>query len=265
MKKAYLTIDDAPSRDFAGKMEFLHRRGIPALFFCEGRYIQQRERELCVAIERGFLIGNHSFGHPRFSDLSLEECKREILHTDELIDYLYRRMGQQRPAKYFRFPYLDGGGNAGSAMYAGRGGPASELYRYEEDGRYRELQKYLWELGYRQPQFEGIDLKYFSDQYLLTSVDVRCTYDQAEYWLHKTDAPCGLSTEAAILARIEEDLPYEGRSLNCEDTVDIVLVHDHEHTTHLWYRIMERYIEKGIQFMRIPAPNIFQENNLSEQ
>ncbi len=233
MKKAYLTVDDAPSRDFAAKMEFLHRHGIPALFFCEGRFIQQREYDLCTAVERGFLIGNHSFSHPHFSDLSTEECKQEILRTDELIESIYRRTSLERPAKYFRFPYFDSGG--------------------DHDDRRKELQKYLRGLGYRQPQFKGINLKYFNDPHLLTDLDVRCTYDQAEYWLNEPNAPWGLSQEATILRRIEENFPYEGRSLNCEETVDIILVHDHEKTTELFYRILERYLEKGIQFLPIPG------------
>ncbi len=232
MKKAYLTIDDAPSRDFAGKMEYLHHHAIPALLFCEGRWMLEREDLVRAAIARGFVIGNHSFTHPHFSDLSLEECRDEIRKTDELIQSVYSRTGVERPARYFRFPYFDLGGDARS-------------------GKPGEIQKYLRELGYRQPGFEGINPKYF-DPSLLAGADVRCTFDQSEYWLGQAGAPWGLSTEAAILARIEEDFPYQGRSLNCMDTADIILVHDHENTTGLFYKILERYQEKGIAFQRIP-------------
>ncbi len=253
MKKAYLTIDDAPSLDFAAKMEFLYRQGIPALFFCEGRFIQQHEDILCTAAERGFLIGNHAFSHPHFSDISLEEGKREILRTDELIEQIYHRLGVERPAKYFRFPYFDSGGDVSGRAYEAKwSGPASEWFRYACDEKRQELQGYLRAIGYRPPQFDGIKLEYFADPHLLAGVDVRCTYDQAEYWLHEANAPWGLSTEAAILGRMDEDFPYEGRSLNCEATVDIILVHDHEKTTDLFYRIVERYVEKRIQFLRIP-------------
>lgn len=253
MKSTYLTIDDAPSRDFTAKMEYLLRHRIPALFFCVGQLIQQDEQALRAAIEHGFVIGNHSFSHPHFSDLSLEDCKREIRQTDELIERVYRSTGLERPAKYFRFPYLDSGGDASGAAYEAKwSGPSSEWFRYERDDKRMELQAYLRSLGYRQPGFEGINLKYFADPTLLTEVDVRCTYDQAEYWLHEVNAPWGLSKEEEILARIEEDSPYKGRSLNCDDTVDIILVHDHEKTTDLFYRIIARYMEKGIQFIPIP-------------
>ena len=42
MSKAYLTIDDAPSENFEEKVEFLEGKNIPAIFFCEGRYIEKR-------------------------------------------------------------------------------------------------------------------------------------------------------------------------------------------------------------------------------
>ena len=249
MKKAYLTVDDAPSRDFAAKMEYLHHHDIPALFFCEGRLIPQREDVLCAALQHGFIIGNHSFSHPHFSDLPVEECRQEIQKTDELIQSVYRRAGVERPGKYFRFPYFDTGGDeSGSAYEAKWGAPQSEWYKYARNDKRGEIQRYLRELGYSQPQFEGINLKYFKDPNLLTDADVRCTFDQSEYWLNEKTAPWGLSTEAAILARIEEDRPYEGRALCREDTADIILVHDHEKTTELFYRIMEKYLEKGIIF-----------------
>jgi peptidoglycan/xylan/chitin deacetylase (PgdA/CDA1 family) len=253
LKKAYLTIDDAPSRDFAPKMEFLHRGGVPALFFCEGRFIRGREDDLCRAVERGFLLGNHAFSHTRFSDLPLEEGKREIRQTDALIESIYRRAGIPRPAKYFRFPFFDGGGESGAACEADGRSPVSEASRYPREDKRRELQRYLRELGYRQPHFEGINLRYAGDPDLLAGADVRCTFDQCEYYLHRADAPLGLSEEAAILNRIEEDRPFEGLSLNREDTVDIVLLHDHPQTTELFYRIVERYLRKDIRFLAIPV------------
>jgi peptidoglycan/xylan/chitin deacetylase (PgdA/CDA1 family) len=229
MKSAYLTIDDAPGKDFIAKMEYLHQQGIPVLFFCIGNLMQENELAVRAAIERGFIIGNHSFSHPFFSALSIEDCRREILQTDQIIEKLYHDAGVQRPAKYFRFPYLDSGGDKHAA-----------------------LQQYLHELGYRQPAFEGINLQYSSDPSLLQRADVLCTFDQAEYWYQQADAPWGLSAADAILARIDEDVPYGGRALNREDTVDIILLHDHDKTTELFFQIVARYIKKGIQFVPIP-------------
>jgi len=253
MKSAYLTIDDAPSLDFTAKVDYLHQRNVPALFFCVGEFIQLYLPAVQYAIQRGFLIGNHSFRHPHFSDLSLDECKQEIRDTDELINQAYANLGLERPARYFRFPYFDTGGDASGQAYEAKWSrPRSDWFKYEFANKRLALQQYLRGLGYQQPAFEGINLRYSVDANLLAGVDVRCTFDQAETWLNKPDAPWGLSSEDAILARIDEDRPYEGRSLNRSDTVDIILIHDHEKTTALFYRIIARYIEKGIRFLSIP-------------
>ncbi len=45
-------------------------------------------------------IGNHSFSHPYFSELSFEECTEQILSTEVI----------ERRHKLFRFPYGDKGG-----------------------------------------------------------------------------------------------------------------------------------------------------------
>jgi peptidoglycan-N-acetylglucosamine deacetylase len=253
VKNAYLTIDDAPSRDFTVKVDYLHQHDIPALFFCAGESIQKHIPAVQYAIQRGFLIGNHSFHHPHFSDLSLDDCKREIKDTDELINQVYSSLGLERPARYFRFPYFDTGGDASGQAYETKWSrPRPDWFQYKFSDKRSALQQYLRDLGYRQPAFEGVNLRYSADSGLLAGVDVRSTFDQAEYWLNKPSAPRGLSSEDAILARIDEDYPYEGRSLNCSDTVDIILVHDHEKTTALFYRIIARYIEKGIRFLPIP-------------
>ena len=45
------------------------------------------------AIRGGFLIANHSFSHPRFSTVDVDEAEREIATTDAVIDNLYRLAG----------------------------------------------------------------------------------------------------------------------------------------------------------------------------
>jgi precorrin-2 methylase len=57
--------------------------------------------------------------------------------------------------------------------------------------------------------------------------------------------------EKAILHRIDEDVPYEGRSLNCLETSDIILIHDHEKTTRLFYKIIDRYLENKFEFLTL--------------
>ena len=103
----YLTIDDAPSADFLNKVKLLTSKEIPALFFCRGQYLEERPDDGIYAIKKGFVLGNHSYSHPRFSELSLNECFQEIKQTDEIIDKIYQDADVTRPAKLFRFPYGD--------------------------------------------------------------------------------------------------------------------------------------------------------------
>ncbi|MDA3851278.1 MAG: hypothetical protein PF447_08375 [Spirochaetaceae bacterium] len=42
-KTAYLTIDDVPSKDFPGKMEYLLKKGIPAILFCPGQNLEGKK------------------------------------------------------------------------------------------------------------------------------------------------------------------------------------------------------------------------------
>ena len=253
VKCAYLTIDDAPSRDFRDKVDALRRYEIPAVFFCVGEFMPGNWSALQYAVQCGYLIGNHSLGHPHFSDLSLEACQQEISKTDEMINSLYGSLGMKRPAWYFRFPYFDSGGDASGEAYEAKWArPRSEWYQYENAEKRLALQRYLRDMGYCQPVFEGVNLSYSGDANMFNEADVRCTFDQGEYWLNRPEAPWGLSTAEAILARMDEDFPYEGRALNRTDSVAIILVHDQAQTSALFYRILERYVEKGIRFLPIP-------------
>jgi len=138
-KVAYLTIDDAPSLTMNEKVDYLSRKGIPAVWFCQGALLEQQPGMAIRAIRNGFILGNHAYNHPYFSDLEIDECFAQIRRTDEIIEALYERAGVQRPMKSFRFPYGDKGG----LRY-------SEVFKpYSETGRERKqaLQTYLQRLG----------------------------------------------------------------------------------------------------------------------
>lgn len=172
------------------------------------------------------------------------------MKTDTLLEELYQRAEVTRPAKIFRFPYMDKGGHRNSVDYENR----DWLGESTNPDKKEALQCFLRQQGYVQPRFENIQQRWFLDRHLLDDVDVFLTFDQMEYFLGNPDAPYGLSEEAAILWRIEEDKPEGGRSLNRSDTADIILIHDMEYTTTLFYKILDRYIAKGFDFKlpRIP-------------
>lgn len=249
IKKAYLTIDDSPSADFRVKIDYLCEKRIPALLFCQGNKLLERKSEVIRAIDKGFAIGNHGFEHRYFSELTLEECISSIQKTDEVIESIYQARGQVRPGKFFRFPYFDQGGDLNSNDYESKWSkPKSEWFVFAHEDKRLQIQAYLRELGYRQPRFEGVADPLF--RRMAEGYDVYCTFDQMEYWLDVEGAPWGLDREEAIMHRIDEDVPEEGRGLNRFDTRDVILVHDHERTTGLFFRIIDRYLEKNIQFLK---------------
>jgi peptidoglycan-N-acetylglucosamine deacetylase len=148
---AYLTIDDVPSRLFAEKLAYLEELRLPALLFCVGEQARGREDELAEALASGCLLGNHSYSHPRFSELSIDACRREIERTDALLQSIYDLAGLAWEPKLFRFPYFD------------RGAAGRDAAR---------LQLILRELGYRAPAAQGGD-----------RADTDCSFDQKEYCL----------------------------------------------------------------------------------
>ncbi len=241
-KIAYLTIDDAPTKDFRKKVDFLIKKNIPAIFFCIGKNMGKYEDDLVFAIKNGFIIGSHAYNHKHFSDLNLKEAYKEIKDTDNIIELLYHKAKVKRPAKLFRFPYLDKGAHTHSKDYQ------NNWLNYPINKKKNKIQTYLKKLGYTQPLFENININWYNKNRLFEDIDVFCTFDQMEYFLGNKNALYGMNKESAILARIDEDYPNEGRSLNYNKTSDIIMIHDHEKTTKLFFKIINKYLEKGIIF-----------------
>ena len=112
----YLTIDDCPRRAMPSILEKLGEDH-QATFFCVGMYLKDETKfNLALeAINRGHSIGNHSYFHPNFNVKSIENAKREIERTHDLIEKLYNIAGKQNP-KLFRFPYGNTGGRKKKAI-----------------------------------------------------------------------------------------------------------------------------------------------------
>ena len=220
-KIIYLTIDDAPSRDFKAKVDYLVSKNIPAIFFCRGDLIEKYPGEIEYAIKKGFIIGNHSYSHPHFSEISLEEAKEQIKRTDERIESAYKSANVKRLAKLFRFPYFDKGGKNKDA-----------------------LQEYLREQGYVSPVFENIEYAWFKD--MQKDIDFGWTYD-CEEWRLKKKYPGKIKTFEDVLQKMEEPNPELGGSL-LDDSNQILIIHDHEETTKYFFIIIDKLLEKGFMF-----------------
>ncbi|MEU9378306.1 polysaccharide deacetylase family protein [Streptomyces sp. NPDC048255] len=78
----------------------LRRRKLPATFFPTGQFADARPAAVrAMAAAHG--LGNHSYSHPYFDDLSTEERAQEVNRADAAI----RKAAGAEPLPFFRFPY----------------------------------------------------------------------------------------------------------------------------------------------------------------
>lgn len=108
---AHLTIDDAPSETLGAKLDALDAHDVPAVLFCEGRRLDDYPALAERAVEAGYHLGNHTYSHPYASDISVDAFEQELARTDRRIEAVYDRTSVDRPARLFRFPYGDDGGD----------------------------------------------------------------------------------------------------------------------------------------------------------
>jgi peptidoglycan/xylan/chitin deacetylase (PgdA/CDA1 family) len=117
-----LVVDDGPSGATETLLSHLEEAGHRAVLFIVGEHLTGgqscpnpdfvRRREMLVgAVRRGFALGNHSFDHVRFSSIGCREARTSLERADRLVEDIYARAGVRRPGKWFRFPYLDTGGD----------------------------------------------------------------------------------------------------------------------------------------------------------
>lgn len=234
-KDAYLTIDDGPVEDFERRIDFLESKDIKAIWFCEGRKLEKFSREATQAVKRGHIIGNHSYSHPYFSEISLGEAERQISRTDTIIDNIYSGADISRPIKVFRFPFLDRGD--------GRGHLKCDL----KDEHVKSIQKILENHGYEKPKFEGIKYKWYYESDLDKCVDVACTYDSFDWCLEDGVETYGYHDLTSILDRIDENDPEDGRGLNYPGSNEIIMMHSWI-PINAFRTIIEKILSKGINF-----------------
>lgn len=241
-KKAYLTIDDGPSVDRIEKVNVLKQYDIQAVWFSMGIDMEQRPDAAIHTILSGQVLGNHSYTHPNFSEISLAQCEEEIMRTDEMIEELYRQAGVQRPIKLFRFPY-------------GNKGVKKDFYDFyytdEEQIRISAIQNILTTCGYVTFSFDDITYHYFEEMKKTKQVDWLWTYDAMEWCVFQEDTPFGVKSIDDVLEMMDLDLPERWMGLNYPHSNEIIVIHDHPQTSNMFETIIKALIEKGIEFKDI--------------
>ncbi|RLD54932.1 MAG: polysaccharide deacetylase [Bacteroidetes bacterium] len=227
-KIAYLTIDDSPSKDMKVKVNFLYTHKIPAVWFCIGEKIEINPEPVIIAIQKGYIIGNHSYSHRHFSKLSLDECKDEIRKTDEIIEQMYEKADCKRTIKIFRFPFGDKGVGWN---------PIKVIFR-KYDSHFKNIQNYLSESGYQKVLLPDIQ-KWFPYSFLLNDIDLLWSYNIREWAISKK-----ITSESEQKKFLLKKLSRLERTKKDE----IILVHDQEITSHLFGFIINQFVKMDYHF-----------------
>ncbi len=227
MKKALLTIDDYPSKNTPAIVDYLCEKGIQVIFFAWGENVKNHPEEALYGLRRGMIIGNHSFSHPHFSELSLEEGIREIEACEDVLNDLYEKAGVKRTYRPFRFPYGD------------KGGVHKE-----------QLQAYLKEHGFDKVKDTDILYPFWKEQGLDRDIDTLWTYDFEEYNIR----PGSGFTKEDAWRKMKDPKPAEGAALIEEGCRHILLTHAHDETDAMYpgyYReFVEYMLDNGVEFLK---------------
>ena len=85
--KIALTFDDGPNEEFTPQiLNILNQYGAKGVFFVYGAYVEQFPDMARRIINEGHLIGNHSYSHPNFDDISDGEVLQQINWTQEIVE-----------------------------------------------------------------------------------------------------------------------------------------------------------------------------------
>ncbi len=86
-KKLVLSFDDGPDRRWTPKiLDILKEKKVPAVFFVVGEAANQAPDLLKREYNEGHEIGNHTFTHPNFDEISRTQIKWELNLTQRLIE-----------------------------------------------------------------------------------------------------------------------------------------------------------------------------------
>ncbi len=225
MIKAVLTIDDIATNNTPALVDYLVEKGIKVLMFAWGENIERHPENAIYALKHGMVVGNHSYTHPNFADISFEEGIKEIERTEALVDDIYKKAGIERKYRPFRFPY------------GSKGGENKEKY-----------EKYLRDKGFSKLDDRDISYPWWKESGLDNDIDTLWTFDFAEYQIR----PDSGFTMEDVFKRVHNSNPANGGALLEDGTNHIILMHDHEETLAMvpdYYKIMiEHVMENGVTF-----------------
>ncbi|UBU11864.1 polysaccharide deacetylase family protein [Nonomuraea gerenzanensis] len=100
LKCVALTFDDGPGEHTGRLLDLLRQRDVRATFFVIGQMVAADKggRTTRRIVDDGHEIGNHSWSHPPLAELPHEALKKELKHTENIVQRLTGvRMRVMRP------------------------------------------------------------------------------------------------------------------------------------------------------------------------
>ena len=102
-KAVAITFDDGPNPIYTPQvLEIFAKAEGKATFFMIGEQMEKNPELVKEAAEQGHEIGNHTYTHPKLTELTPADCLAEIERTEQMI----RELTGKKPVT-FRPPYLD--------------------------------------------------------------------------------------------------------------------------------------------------------------
>jgi len=218
-------LNDTPSSYSKERLDYLIANKIPAILFCKGNNMEERPEIVAESIRNGFIIGNHSYTHPHFSQLELIQCEEEISKADRIIEEAYYQVSIKRPEKLFMFPFFDNG-TARSVLHKKR------------------LQDVLKNQDYKNLDTSRITYPFFKEEGLHLSNDVYCTLNFQEWKNPNLDD---------LLKKIDSPDNLFGGDLSDYTSADLLLMHDNEKTNpSLFPAIIDKLVARGDISFELP-------------
>ncbi|OIJ13932.1 polysaccharide deacetylase [Anaerobacillus alkalilacustris] len=102
-KAVAITFDDGPNPIYTQQLlQIFQEVGGKATFYMIGDQMIKHPEIVKTVVDQKHEIGNHSYSHPKLTQIQLSDCETELTRTDQIIT----EMTGIKPAT-FRPPYLD--------------------------------------------------------------------------------------------------------------------------------------------------------------
>jgi peptidoglycan/xylan/chitin deacetylase (PgdA/CDA1 family) len=274
MPKAYMTIDDSPTYDTDRLTDFLSARNVPAVLFCIGTDYKDLDIQcqgmetlpdpIFRAVEKGFLIGNHTWTHSRYSDMPYDDMVREIEKTESLIDSLYRRARKTRTAKLFRFRDIDRGCGTWVIDYnkAGSYGPLirdlflsgvnlkEQAQTPDKIEKKEKLQDYLAREGFTTSIYKGVNFPWYTQTEMAEARDSLYTFSTSDWMMNPDFRKLGYTWQYNSIEELKGKIDSDPW-LNSDDSANIVLAHDHNNMFDATTTLIDHMLARGIGFLPV--------------